>query len=242
MKFDFSYFISLFGQLLPFVPVTLLMAVVSMALAIVLGLAITLLELSKIRALRLFAKFYVSLFRGIPTLVQLFIVYYGLPQIFPALRGIPAMLAALVGLGFKESSYLADIGSVEEGQIEAGKSLNIKSSKLFFHVLLPQATVNALPATGNTFVSLIKETSLAFALGITELFAEGRMLAGDSFRYFETYVAIGLLYWAVIIIYSWLQGILEKALQKPYRRIAYVTNQSSEPIRENRSEANLETN
>ena len=100
MKFDFSYFISLFGQLLPFVPVTLLMAVVSMALAIVLGLAITLLELSKIRALRLFAKFYVSLFRGMPTLVQLFIVYYGLPQIFPALRGIPAMLAALVGLGF----------------------------------------------------------------------------------------------------------------------------------------------
>lgn len=85
MKFDFSYFISLFGQLLPFVPVTLLMAVVSMALAIVLGLAITLLELSKIRALRLFAKFYVSLFRGMPTLVQLFIVYYGLPQIFPAL-------------------------------------------------------------------------------------------------------------------------------------------------------------
>ncbi|MEK1416778.1 amino acid ABC transporter permease [Limosilactobacillus fermentum] len=247
MKFDFSYFISLFGQLLPFVPVTLLMAVVSMALAIVLGLAITLLELSKIRALRLFAKFYVSLFRGMPTLVQLFIVYYGLPQIFPALRGIPAMLAALVGLGFKESSYLAEIfraaiGSVDEGQIEAGKSLNIKSSKLFFHALLPQATVNALPATGNTFVSLIKETSLAFALGITELFAEGRMLAGDSFRYFETYVAIGLLYWAVIIIYSWLQGILEKALQKPYRRIAYVTNQSSEPIRENRSEANLETN
>lgn len=244
MKFDFSYFISLFGQLLPFVPVTLLMAVVSMALAIVLGLAITLLEL---RALRLVAKFYVSLFRGMPTLVQLFIVYYGLPQIFPALRGIPAMLAALVGLGFKESSYLAEIfraaiGSVDEGQIEAGKSLNIKSSKLFFHVLLPQATVNALPATGNTFVSLIKETSLAFALGITELFAEGRMLAGDSFRYFETYVAIGLLYWAVIIIYSWLQGILEKALQKPYRRIAYVTNQSSESIRENRSEANLETN
>ena len=148
MKFDFSYFISLFGQLLPFVPVTLLMAVVSMALAIVLGLAITLLELSKIRALRLFAKFYVSLFRGMPTLVQLFIVYYGLPQISPALRGIPAMLAALVGLGFKESSYLAEIfraaiGSVEEGQIEAGKSLNIKSSKLFFHVLLPQATVNA---------------------------------------------------------------------------------------------------
>lgn len=125
MKFDFSYFISLFGQLLPFVPVTLLMAVVSMALAIVLGLAITLLELSKIRALRLFAKFYVSLFRGMPTLVQLFIVYYGLPQIFPALRGIPAMLAALVGLGFKESSYLAEIfraaiGSVDEGQIEAG--------------------------------------------------------------------------------------------------------------------------
>ena len=218
MNFDFSYFLSLFAQLIPYVPITLLMAVVSMVLAIVLGMVLTSFELTKVTPLRWFARFYISLFRGMPTLVQLFIIYYGLPQIFPIFRGIPALVAAIVGLGFKQSSYLAEIfraaiGSVDDGQIEAGQSLNIKRSKLFFHVVLPQATVNALPATGNTFVSLIKETSLAFALGLTELFADGKMLAGDSFKYFETYLAVGVIYWIIIIIYTWLQSILENALQ-----------------------------
>ncbi|KRM61230.1 ABC transporter, permease protein [Paucilactobacillus vaccinostercus DSM 20634] len=247
MNFDFSYFLSLFAQLIPYVPITLLMAVVSMVLAIVLGMVLTSFELTKVTPLRWFARFYISLFRGMPTLVQLFIIYYGLPQIFPVFRGIPALVAAIVGLGFKQSSYLAEIfraaiGSVDDGQIEAGQSLNIKRSKLFFHVVLPQATVNALPATGNTFVSLIKETSLAFALGLTELFADGKMLAGDSFKYFETYLAVGVIYWIIIIIYTWLQSILENALQKPYRRVAHVVDQSEKPVREHRTETSFETN
>jgi putative amino-acid transport system permease protein len=89
MNFDFSYFLSLFAQLIPYVPITLLMAVVSMVLAIVLGMVLTSFELTKVTPLRWFARFYISLFRGMPTLVQLFIIYYGLPQIFPVFRGIP---------------------------------------------------------------------------------------------------------------------------------------------------------
>ena len=84
--------------------------------------------------------------------------------------------------------------------------------------MLPQATLNALPATGNTFISLLKETSLAFTLGITELFGNAKMIAGESFRYFETYLAVGLLYWIMIVVYTWVQKQFEKELEIPYRR------------------------
>ncbi|RKJ63997.1 amino acid ABC transporter permease, partial [Butyricicoccus sp. 1XD8-22] len=76
---------------------------------------------------------------------------------------------------------------------------------------------NALPATGNIFISLIKETSLAFTLGVVELFAEAKMQASNTFRYFEAYLAVALVYWGMVIIYSYLQSKLENLLEKPYR-------------------------
>lgn len=230
MVFDWQYFFELFGQILPYFPVTFFIALLAMILAILIGGIIAGFELSHNRILRYFGKFYVSLFRGMPTLVQLFLIFYGLPQIFPVFKGMPALVATIVGLGFKEAAYLAEIfraglQSVDQGQIEAGDALNIKRSKLFFKVILPQAFLNALPATGNTFVSLLKETSLAFTLGVTELFGEAKLLAGSSFKYFETYLVVGLIYWFAIIIYTYLQGIFEKHLSKPYRRINHVINQ-----------------
>lgn len=235
MNFDWQYFLKALIQLPEYIPVTLIMAIFAMILAIVIGVIITVFQLSPFWILRRFAHFYISFFRGMPTLVQLFLIYYGLPQLFPSLRGIPAIIAAIVGLGFKESSYLSEIfragfNSVDEGQIEAGKALNISKITLFWHIVLPQATLNALPATGNTFVSLLKETSLAFTLGLTELFGEGKMLAGESFKYFETYLAVGILYWILIIIYTWLQSLLEKELLKPYRRDLNEPNRSEGPV------------
>lgn len=246
MNFDWHYFLSLFAQLPAYVPITLLMALLSMILAIFIGGFLTSLQLSSIPPLRGFAHLYISLFRGMPTLVQLFIIFYGLPQIFPVLHGLSAFVAVVIGLGFKQASYLAEIfraavNSVDKGQIEAGQSLNISRTKLFLNVVLPQATINALPATGNTFVSLIKETSLAFTLGLTELFGEGKMIAGESFKYFETYLAVGIIYWLLIVVYTWLQNLLENALQTPYRRTAHAINQSKEPFSEHRPETSLKT-
>lgn len=222
MNFDTRYFFSLFGKLIAYAPLTLLIAVVAMALAILIGGIVSGLELSKSKVLRGIGKLYVSFFRGMPTLVQLFLIFYGLPQLFPVFRGTPAIEAAIVALGFKEASYLAEIfragiNSVDTGQIEAGDALHISRPKLFFHIVLPQAFLNALPATGNTFVSLLKETSLVFTLGITELFGEGRMLAGSSFKYFETYLALGIIYWLLIVLYTYLQGIVERKLSIPYQ-------------------------
>ncbi|MGT2907080.1 amino acid ABC transporter permease [Streptococcus dentiloxodontae] len=223
MNFNWEYFFELFVQLPAYIPVTIFIALVSMVLAILLGAFLTWLQLSGSKILKFLAQAYISLFRGMPTLVQLFLIFYGLPQLFPVFKGMSALTAALVGLGLKEAAYLSEIfraavNSVDKGQIEAGQALNIPSWKIFLHVILPQATLNALPATGNTFISLLKETSLAFTLGITELFGNAKMVAGQSFRYFETYLAVGLLYWLMIVVYTWLQRLFEKELEAPYRR------------------------
>lgn len=163
MNFSWQYFFELFLKLPAYIPVTIFIAMASMLLAILVGALMTWFQLSNQKTLRYFANVYISLFRGMPTLVQLFLIFYGLPQLFLVFQGMTAITSAIVGLGLKQSAYLAEIfraavNSVDKGQIEAGQALNIPGWKIFLHVILPQATLNALPATGNTFISLLKET------------------------------------------------------------------------------------
>ncbi|MCW2476853.1 MULTISPECIES: amino acid ABC transporter permease [Symbiopectobacterium] len=223
MNIDFAYLLKVFPQVLLYLPTTLLLAVVSMIFAMILGLVLALLRESKITVLVKVIEFYISLFRGIPSLVQLFIIYFGLPQLFPALSDLTAMSAAIIGFSLKTSAYMAEIfraalASVDWGQTEAGLSIGMNRSQIYRRIVLPQAMLNALPATGNTFISLIKDTSVAFALGVSELFAEGKMIAAESLRFFETFLVVGLIYWLVIIVYSRLQNWLEKKLNHSLQR------------------------
>ncbi|MFE4812475.1 amino acid ABC transporter permease [Peribacillus simplex] len=223
MNFDLQYMLEISLQIAKFIPITLVLAIISMALAIIIGLVVALIRNSHIFGITQLAGLYISLFRGMPTLVQLFIIYYGLPQLFPSLSTMEAMTAAIIGFSLKESSYLAEIfraglNSVDKGQMEAGLATGMKRVQIYSRIILPQAALNALPATGNTFISLIKETSLAFTLGITELFAEGKIIASANMRFFETYLVVGLIYWLLVILYSWIQKYLEIWLSKPLRR------------------------
>ncbi|SNT08051.1 amino acid ABC transporter membrane protein, PAAT family [Bacillus sp. OK838] len=223
MNFDLQYMLEISLQIAKFIPITLVLAIISMALAIIIGLVVALIRNSNIFGITQLAGLYISLFRGMPTLVQLFIIYYGLPQLFPSLSTMEAMTAAIIGFSLKESSYLAEIfraglNSVDKGQMEAGLATGMKRVQIYSRIILPQAALNALPATGNTFISLIKETSLAFTLGITELFAEGKIIASANMRFFETYLVVGLIYWLLVVLYSWIQKYLEIWLSKPLRR------------------------
>ncbi|MGM3173449.1 amino acid ABC transporter permease [Dickeya lacustris] len=223
MNIDLSYLLKVFPQVLMYLPTTLLLAVVSMLFAIVLGLVLALVRESRFIVLVKLVELYISLFRGIPSLVQLFIIYFGLPQLFPALNGLSAMTAAIIGFSLKNSAYMAEIfraalASVDFGQTEAGLSVGMNKVQIYRRIVLPQAMLNALPATGNTFISLIKDTSVAFALGVSELFAEGKMIAAESLRFFETFLVVGLIYWMLIMVYSWLQTQLEKKLSHSRQR------------------------
>jgi putative S-methylcysteine transport system permease protein len=222
MNFDLQYMLGVFPTLIKYIPLTLLIAVVTMIFAIIIGLFMALIMKSRIPVIYQLATIYISFFRGTPTLVQLFLIYYGLPQLFPSFSALNALTAAIIGLSLKESSYLAEIfraalDSVDKGQMEACLSVGMTKTQAFRRIILPQATRNAIPATGNTFISLVKETSLAFTLGVAELFAQGKMIAAASLKFFETYLAVAIVYWVLTIIYSFLQEIVERKLSKPYR-------------------------
>ncbi|MCX8574958.1 MULTISPECIES: amino acid ABC transporter permease [unclassified Gilliamella] len=223
MNFNVNYFLSVFPQILPYLPVTLFIAVVSILFAMVLGLTIALLRNNKIIIVDAIFSLFISLFRGIPSVVLLFIIYYGLPQIFPVLKHMGATTAAIVCFSLKYSAYLAEIfraglASVDPGQKEAGLTSGLSTIQVYRNIILPQALVNALPNTGNMFISLLKDSSVAFFVGVQELLAAGKMLTASSFLYFETYLAVGIVYWLTVVAYSWLQKQLERKLSKPYYR------------------------
>lgn len=223
MNFNINYFFSVFPQILPYLPVTLFIAIISFVFATILGLAIALIRNNKIILIDSFLALFISLFRGIPSVVLLFIIYYGLPQIFPIMKQVGATTAAIICFSLKYSAYLAEIfraglTSVDLGQKEAGLTSGLSTIQVYQGIILPQAMINALPNAGNMFISLLKDSSVAFFVGVQELLAAGKMLTANSFLYFETYLAVGIVYWLTVVAYSWLQKQLERKLTKPYHR------------------------
>ncbi|MCI4167318.1 amino acid ABC transporter permease [Bacillus spizizenii] len=219
---DWEFMISAFPTLIQALPITLFMAIAAMIFAIIGGLILALITKNKIPVLHQLSKLYISFFRGVPTLVQLFLIYYGLPQLFPEMSKMTALTAAIIGLSLKNAAYLAEIfraalNSVDDGQLEACLSVGMTKLQAYRRIILPQAVRNAIPATGNTFIGLLKETSLAFTLGVMEMFAQGKMYASGNLKYFETYLAVAIVYWVLTIIYSILQDMFERAMSKPYR-------------------------
>ena len=209
MNFDFSYFVSVFLEIVTYLPTTLFIAIISIVIAIIVGLFIALIRVQKVLVVDSLLALYISLFRGMPTVVLLFIIYYGLPQLFPSLKGISAMAAALLCFSLKYSAYLAEI-------FRAGLELSL--TNIYRHIVLPQAFVNALPSTGNMFISLLKDSSVAFFVGVPELLSAGKLIAAESYKFFETYLAVGIIYWLTVVLYSWAQKWLESILSSPYKR------------------------
>lgn len=223
MNMDFPYMLEILPEVASYIPTTLVLAFVSMFFAVVIGLIIAFGRRSKNKIISSISATYISVFRGVPTVVQLFIIYFGLPQLFPSMSNLSAMSAAIIGLSFKEASYLAEIfraalDSVDSGKIEAGLSVGMKSWKIYQTVVIPQAVVNAVPGTLNVFISLVKESSIVFTLGATEVFASAKLIASSSMLYFETYVVVGFICWVIIVVISWLQGKLERKIAVPYKR------------------------
>ncbi len=221
MNFDVQYMLKVLFTIIKYIPMTLIIAAVSMLFAIIIGLIMALIRNNKVPVLNKVVVVYISFFRSIPTLVELFLIYYGLPQLFPVFSKMDAMTAAIIGLSLKEASYLAEIfraalNSVDKGQLEACLGVGISKINAYKRVILPQATVNALPGMSNTFISLLKETSLAFTLGLADLFAQGKMMASESLKFSEAYLAVAIIFWGLIIIFSLGQQFLEKQLSRPY--------------------------
>jgi putative amino-acid transport system permease protein len=218
-----DYMLGLVPVLLKYLPLTLEMAAAGMVLALILACLFAVIRVLKIPVLNQFAIVFISFFRGTPLLVQLFLFYYGLPQLFSALTAINGITATIMGLTLHFSAYMAEsiraaIVGVDRSQTEAALSIGMTNSQLMRRIVLPQATRVALPTLMNYFIDMIKATSLAFTLGVTELMGATQKEAAGSFLYFEAFVVAAIMYWIVVELLSWLQHHLEARLNRAYNR------------------------
>jgi polar amino acid transport system permease protein len=213
--------------LLAYLPVTLFITFFSMLLGIILGLMIAIAKMNKIPILSPIATVFVSFIRGTPLLVQLYLSFYGIPILLRYINyfygsdyninGIPPMLFVLIAFSFNEAAYNSEtiraaLQSVNKGQIEAAQSLGMTYSQLLRRIVIPEAFIVALPNLGNAMIGLLKGTSLAFVCSVTEMTGRGKTLAGHSYRYFEVYISLALIYWVLTIIIELIVKYLEKRL------------------------------
>ena len=235
--FDFELVFTQIPELLKKLPITLELALLAMLLGLALGLLMAVIKIKKVPVLCQITNFLISLVRGTPVIVQLYIAFFGLPMIFKyfnqqfgtnlAVAEIPGFVYAVAALGLNESAYCAEIirsalQSVNEGQIEAATALGMTYLQALRRIILPEAIEVALPTLGNSMISIIKSTSLAFTCAVVEITAQGKILAGKTYRYFEAYVSLAIIYWVLTIIIE--QGIrfIEKKIKIP-DQVALVT-------------------
>ncbi|MDN3679799.1 amino acid ABC transporter permease [Vibrio tapetis subsp. quintayensis] len=221
--FDFDYMLALFPILIKYLGVTLQMSLIGFAIALAISMVLALVRVFKIKGLNALVVVYISFFRGTPLLVQLFLLYYGLPQVFPIFIGMDAFSAAVIGLSLHFSAYMAEsiraaILGIDKSQMEASLSVGMTQLQAMKRVILPQAARVATPSLMNYFIDMIKSTSLAFTLGVAEIMAKAQMEASSSFKFFEAFLAVALIYWIVVVFFTRIQTALEKNLNKAFVR------------------------
>ncbi|WP_025563408.1 amino acid ABC transporter permease [Psychromonas sp. SP041] len=220
-SFDLQYIIELMPILFKYLGVTMEMALWGFLFALILALGLALVRVFKIAFIQHLASLYISFFRGTPLLVQLFLLYYGFPQFMPIFIGMDAFTAAIIGLSLHFSAYMAEsiraaILGIDKSQMEACLSLGMTRLQAMKRVILPQASRVATPSLMNYFIDMIKSTSLAFTLGVAEIMAKAQMEAASSFKFFESFLAVAVIYWVVVIFFTRIQHLLEKRLNKAY--------------------------
>lgn len=193
------------------IKVSIPLAIISFTLGLILALITALARMSKVRILRLCFGFYVWIFRGTPLLVQLFIVFYGLPSIGISLDvWACAIIAFSLNVGaYASESVRAAILSVPHGQIEAAQSLNFTKAQILYKIIVPQAARIAIPPLSNSFIALLKDTSLAASITLVDMFSVAQRIAARTYEPLLLYIEVALFYLVFCTILSYLQSYLE---------------------------------
>ncbi|MFD1707407.1 amino acid ABC transporter permease [Siminovitchia sediminis] len=220
-----SGWMDLFIKVLQKLPLTLLMLGLSLFFAIILGVLIAVIRIQKQPVLYQLATFYLSFTRCTPLLVQLFLVYFGLPQLLLAfnidINSWDRLVFLVIAFSFHTGAYLSEVFrsaylAVGEDQLEAAYSVGMSYPQALFRIILPQAFVVSLPNLGNNIIELLKDTSLAFTIGIIDIMGQVRIILGNNhgMGMFQIYVVISLVYWGTCILIESIIGYLEKLFKK----------------------------
>lgn len=200
--------------------VTLYLAVAGLAIGLILGLAAALVRVAKVPGFDPLARFYVSIVRGTPLLVQVYLVYYGLPQFGISLDPITSGISALsINIGaYLSESFRAALESVDRGQMDAASSIGMTYWQAMRRIIIPQSFRTALPTIGNSFIGLLKDTSLVSVITVQELLRATTLIMARTFQPFPLLVEAATIYWVLSSGFSWLQLRVEKVASRHVKR------------------------
>ena len=202
--------------------VTLELTVCSISLGFILGIALALGRLYGKRPVSLFCTGYIEFFRGTPLLVQLLILYYGLP---PYGIRLSSFVAGILGLGLNSAAYQAEyfrgaIQSVSQGEIMAARAIGMSRFKAIVNIILPQMFRIVIPSWSNELIYTLKYSSVAYMIGAPELMAQAKFIAADNFRYFEVFLVVAFIYLIAVVLLSRILSLVEKRVRIPGLQMA----------------------
>lgn len=208
--------------LIPGLTVTIPLTVIAFSLAMVIAVITALVQFANVKVLRQLARFYIWIFRGTPLLVQLFIVFFGLSRVGILLEPFPA---AVIVFALNEGAYCAEtvraaLESVPKGQLEAGLCAGMSYLQTIFRIVLPQAMRTAFPPLSNSLISMVKDTSLAANITVTEMFMVTQRIVARTYEPLLLYLEVGLIYLIFSTVLTKLQVVGEKKLQYDRKRRA----------------------
>ena len=219
--FSFDRMVEYFPKIIKCLPVTLYVVLGAMAIGILLSVILALFRIYQIPVLNQFAIAYISFIRGTPINIQLFVVYFGVPvllsSVYPQINRADPMLFVIITYAINNAAFFAElirasVRGVNHGQVEAGYSIGMTKLQTFFRIIAPQAFRLAIPDIGNTVVNLLKNTALAYTLGIVDLMGEVMIIGGTTRHTLEGYLDVA-------IIYIVLSALLERGFLQIERKL-----------------------
>ena len=220
MKLDFHFMVNVIPLMIKYSGVTIKLSLLAIICGFLLAFMISIIVHLKVPVLYRFFKIYISFFRGTPIMAQLFCLYFG---IIPILNNVGIQVdsfkAALISLSLASSAYMAEsiraaILSVDRGQIEAAQSIGMTYFQTMSRIVMPQAIRIAVPTLFSSFINIVKDTSLVFAIGVKEMMAMAQLEGASGYRYLESYISVLIVYWCITSVMGFAQRKIEKKLNK----------------------------
>ena len=213
MNFNFDLIVTSFPLLLLGAGITIKITAMSVALGIVIGLFVGIARICRVKHLRWIAAVYVDFFRGTPLLVQIFLFYFAVPVITG--QRIDPYVAAVCSCGINSGAYIAEIvragiQSIDDGQMEAGRSLGMTWTQTMRYIIVPQAMKRVIPPLGNEFIALLKDSSLVSVIGFEELTRRGQLIIAKTYASLEIWLCVAIIYLVMTLTISRLVAFLEK--------------------------------
>ncbi|MFC4321742.1 amino acid ABC transporter permease [Litchfieldia salsa] len=233
---DINFLIESFPTIISRLPITIGIAVGSLIISLLIGLTTALIKIYQVPVLKTFTTCYISFIRGTPLLVQIYLVFYGIPKViyfFQTEYGwlqhidvniIPPEIYALLAFSINLGAYLSEtirsaIESVDRGQFEAARAIGMSPTQMMLKIIFPQALAVAIPNLGNMFISTIKDTSLVFIIGVIDIMGQAKILGSRGLAFFEVYIAVSIVYWIVCIVVERLLVLVEKRARRYERGV-----------------------